>query len=105
MGDAQDRLPIFGGLQMYETALYASLVAMLVTVFFGLKAIQRRNYMDFILTAFGLVAAIRHINLYFWLNLLPGSELQVLLRAADYIIGVPIMILGFEMLHTSAKAR
>jgi signal transduction histidine kinase len=90
---------------MYETALYASLVAMLVTIFFGRKAIQRRNYMDFVFTAFGLVAAIRHINLYFWLNLLPGSELQVLLRAADYIIGIPLMILGLEMLHTSAKAR
>lgn len=90
---------------MYETALFASLVAMLVTIFFGRKAIQRRNYMDFIFTAFGLVAAIRHINLYVWLNLLPGSELQVLLRAVDYIIGIPIMILGFEMLHTSAKAR
>jgi signal transduction histidine kinase len=92
-------------MQMYETALYASLVAMLVTIFFGRKAIQRRNYMDFVFTAFGLVAAIRHVNLYFWLNLPPGSELQVLLRAADYIIGIPIMILGFEMLHTSAKAR
>ncbi|MHA1587568.1 MAG: hypothetical protein ACTSV9_02210, partial [Candidatus Thorarchaeota archaeon] len=90
---------------MYETALYASLVGMLVAIFFGRKAIQRRNYMDFIFTAFGLTAAIRHINLYFWLNLPPGSELQVLLRAADYIIGVPLMILGFEMLHTSAKAR
>ena len=90
---------------MYETALYASLVAVLVTIFFGRKAIQRRNYMDFVFTAFGLVAAIRYINLYFWLNLPPGSELQVLLRAADYIIGIPIMILGFEMLHTSAKAR
>ncbi len=90
---------------MYETALYASLVAMLVTIFFGRKAIQRRNYMDFIFTAFGLVVAIRHINLYVWLNLIPDSELQVLLRAVDYIIGIPIMILGFEMLHTSAKAR
>jgi len=78
---------------------------MVVTIFFGEKAIQRRNYMDFVFTAFGLVAAIRHVNLYFWLNLPPGSELQVLLRAADYIIGIPIMILGFEMLHTSAKAR
>ena len=90
---------------MYETALYASLVGMLVAIFFGRKAIQRRNYMDFVFTAFGLTAAIRHVNLYFWLNLPPGSELQVLLRAADYIIGVPLMILGFEMLHTSAKAR
>jgi signal transduction histidine kinase len=90
---------------MHETALYASLVAMLVTIFFGRKAIQRRYYMDFVFTAFGLVAAIHHVNLYFWLNLPPGSELQVLLRAADYIIGVPLMILGFEMLHASAKAR
>ena len=90
---------------MHETALYASLVGMLVAIFFGRKAIQRRNYMDFVFTAFGLTAAIRHVNLYFWLNLLPGSEFQVLLRAADYIIGIPIMILGFEMLHASAKAR
>jgi len=90
---------------MYETALYALLVAILVTIFFGRRAIQRRNYMDFIFTAYGLVAAIRFMNLYFWLNLPPGSELQVLLRAADYIIGVPLMILGFEMLHTSANAR
>ncbi|MHA1483934.1 MAG: sensor histidine kinase [Candidatus Thorarchaeota archaeon] len=90
---------------MYETALYASLVGMLVAIFFGRKAIQKRNYMDFVFTAFGLTAAIRHVNLYVWLNLLPGSELQVLLRAVDYIIGIPIMILGFEMLHASAKAR
>ncbi|MFW9845966.1 MAG: sensor histidine kinase [Candidatus Thorarchaeota archaeon] len=90
---------------MYETALLVAFVAALVAVFFGQQAIARPNKTEIVLTLLGINIIVRHIVLYIWLNLDSGSPQSSILRALDYVIGVPLMLMGLELFQTSAAAR
>ncbi|MHA2602336.1 MAG: sensor histidine kinase [Candidatus Thorarchaeota archaeon SMTZ1-83] len=90
---------------MYEFALFSAAVAILVAVFFGHQFLWKGSRSAITFTLFALFAAINHLNLYFWLNMDPGVELRSILRALDYVIGLPLMLLGLDMLHKSAMAR
>ncbi len=90
---------------MYEVALLTAFTAALVACFFGRQVLLRPNRTDIMLMLFGTNVVIRHVVLYIWLNLESTSSLSSILRAMDYVIGVPIMLMGLELFRTSAIAR
>ncbi|MGY5854017.1 MAG: hypothetical protein RTU92_10655 [Candidatus Thorarchaeota archaeon] len=90
---------------MYEIAIFSALVSLIVSIYYVRHAYHRHSSSDALLSVFGLMTAIYCTNLYTWLNLTPGTPLQTSLRALDYIIAIPLMLVGLQMLQKSAEAR
>lgn len=90
---------------MHEISLLTCIVALSITAFFAKQYYKNGVRIDLILVLYGIVFATRQIVLYTWLNLEPLSPIQTPLRAIDYIIGIPLMLLGFEMFYSSAASR
>ena len=90
---------------MHEISLLVASLAIILTMLFGREYRRKRTRIDLTLMLYGMVFTIRQIVLYTWLNLDPASPLYTPYRALDYIIGVPLMLLGFELFHSSAMAR
>ncbi|MGM0685718.1 MAG: hypothetical protein ACQET3_01980 [Promethearchaeati archaeon] len=90
---------------MYESALLASAVAAIIAVLFAPKSFGQGRWTNRAFMLFGFVCSIRFGNLYFWLNMASSNPVFIYLRGLDFLLVVPILALGLEMLHFNAMAR
>ncbi len=90
---------------MHEISLLTSIVALIITAFFTKQYYKNRVRIDLILSLYGMIFTTRQIVLYIWLNLEPLTTARIILRATDYLIGIPLMLLGFELFYSSAASR
>lgn len=90
---------------MYENAIIASMVSLLIAIFSLRDAYRRRSRVDLAFFLFGILSAIRFANLFVWLNLDNVSPIMTPLRFLDFVLIVPIMIVGLEMFRANIFAR
>ncbi len=90
---------------MYETALYASLVTMLVAVYFAYQTYLYRDRVEISALLFCLCVSIRLLALYFFFNTPDTSYINRIARSTDYLVSAPLIPLGLQMVQSNLAAR
>lgn len=90
---------------MYETALYASLVTMLVAVYFAYQAYSYRDRVEVSALLFCLCVSIRLLALYFFFNTPETTLMSRIARSVDYLVSAPLIPLGLKMVQSNIAAR